>query len=242
MIQRLLVCHCAPLGLCLNWLPLHLQCSLHGTFCIMLLNGAMLHSSKEWNPASIPLFAPPGETNAYLTPDSSMKWLWLVILFVIRNLSSVNEKTRQQMRETRGLVDSLVGYIKASLEESPNDKVSRCVNSQRNAGDLVFFLFLFSSRCLVVLFSQGLENAVCVLRNLSYQLYSEMPPSALIRLEGPTRAQDTGKVEAIGCFTPRSRKAKNVCMPTWDLVRKILCISVSDKFKSVLFISFPLTE
>lgn len=45
-------------------------------------------------------------------------------LCVIRNLSSVNEKTRQQMRETNGLVDSLVGYIKASIEDSKaEDKV-----------------------------------------------------------------------------------------------------------------------
>ncbi|XP_058500905.1 plakophilin-3a [Solea solea] len=96
----------------------------------------------------------------------------------LRNLSSVNEKTRQQMRETHGLVDSLVNYIKASLE-------------QNKAED------------------KGVENAVCVLRNLSYQLYSEMPPSAMMRLEGPTRDQDSGKGDAIGCFTPQSRKAKN---------------------------------
>ncbi|KAM3870561.1 plakophilin-3a [Diretmus argenteus] len=95
----------------------------------------------------------------------------------LRNLSSVNEKTRQQMRETHGMVDALVGYIKASLEDN---KVE----------------------------DKGVENAVCVLRNLSYQLYNEMPPSALLRLEGPTRAQQTGKGEAIGCFTPKSKKAK----------------------------------
>lgn len=52
---------------------------------------------------------------------------------------------------------------------------------------------------------------MCVLRNLSYQLYGEIPPSALVRLEGPTRDQASGKGEAIGCFTPQSRKAKNVC-------------------------------
>lgn len=52
---------------------------------------------------------------------------------------------------------------------------------------------------------------MCVLRNLSYQLYGEIPPSALMRLEGPTRSQASGKGEAIGCFTPQSRKAKNVC-------------------------------
>ncbi|KAF7658617.1 hypothetical protein LDENG_00009900 [Lucifuga dentata] len=96
----------------------------------------------------------------------------------LRNLSSVNEKTRQQMRETHGLVDALVSYIKGSLEENKAE-------------------------------DKGVENAVCVLRNLSYQLYSEMPPSAQLRLEGPTRMQDSGKSEPIGCFTPQSWKAKN---------------------------------
>ncbi|KAM7414734.1 hypothetical protein PAMA_019507 [Pampus argenteus] len=102
----------------------------------------------------------------------------------LRNLSSVNDKTRQQMRETHGLVDSLVGYVKASLEANKTE-------------------------------DKGVENAVCVLRNLSYQLYSEMPPSALLRLEGQTRDQDTGK-DSIGCFTPQSRKAKNK-------KKKVLC-------------------
>lgn len=40
-----------------------------------------------------------------------------------RNLSSVNEKTRQQMRELPGLVDSLVNYIKSSLDDKSEDKV-----------------------------------------------------------------------------------------------------------------------
>lgn len=57
---------------------------------------------------------------------------------------------------------------------------------------------------------QGVENAVCILRNLSYQLYNEIPPSIAMRLEGPTRDQSTGKGDAIGCFTPNSRKTKNV--------------------------------
>ncbi|XP_049578029.1 plakophilin-3 isoform X2 [Syngnathus scovelli] len=111
----------------------------------------------------------------------------------LRNLSSVNEKTRQQMRQTHGLVDSLVRYIKGSLEENkPEDK--------------------------------GVENAVCVLRNLSYQLYSEMPPSALIHLEGPSRAEDSGKGEAIGCFTPQSKKAnksKNQDLSTFSEVIRV---------------------
>uniref|UniRef100_A0A672QMN3 Plakophilin-3-like n=2 Tax=Sinocyclocheilus grahami TaxID=75366 RepID=A0A672QMN3_SINGR len=95
----------------------------------------------------------------------------------LRNLSSVNEKTRQQMRETCGLIDALVGYIQKCL---PETKVEE----------------------------KGVENAVCVLRNLSYQLYTEIPPSALLRLEGPSRAQSSSKGEDIGCFTPNSKKAK----------------------------------
>uniref|UniRef100_A0A673Z562 Plakophilin 3a n=1 Tax=Salmo trutta TaxID=8032 RepID=A0A673Z562_SALTR len=97
----------------------------------------------------------------------------------LRNLSSVNEKTRRQMRETNGLVDALVGYIQASLQDGKVEE-------------------------------KGVENAVCVMRNLSYQLYSEIPPSAMLRLEGPTRGQDTSRSEAIGCFTPQSKKVKNM--------------------------------
>uniref|UniRef100_A0A3B4A9K5 Uncharacterized protein n=1 Tax=Periophthalmus magnuspinnatus TaxID=409849 RepID=A0A3B4A9K5_9GOBI len=108
----------------------------------------------------------------------------------LRNLSSVNEKTRQQMRETHGLVDSLVGYIEASLEDGKTE-------------------------------DKGVENAVCVLRNLSYQLYNEMPPSTLMRLEGPTRGQDTGKAEPIGCFTPQSKKAKKVNLSTLSEVSRV---------------------
>eukprot|EP00066_Takifugu_rubripes_P029047 XP_011618313.1 PREDICTED: plakophilin-3-like [Takifugu rubripes] len=90
----------------------------------------------------------------------------------LRNLSSVNERTRQKMRDTQGLVDSLVSYIEQ--EETPDDK--------------------------------GLENSLCVMRNLSYQLYSELPPSVRLRLEGPRRATSIKDSEAIGCFTLYSKK------------------------------------
>ncbi|XP_030586994.1 plakophilin-3a isoform X2 [Archocentrus centrarchus] len=96
----------------------------------------------------------------------------------LRNLSSASEKTRSMMRDTRGLVESLVNYIKASLKKNrANEK--------------------------------GVENSMCVLRNLSYQLYSELPPSILQRLAGPTRDQDKGAGDFTGCFTPQSRKTKN---------------------------------
>ncbi|XP_067351041.1 plakophilin-3-like isoform X2 [Channa argus] len=88
----------------------------------------------------------------------------------LRNLSSVNERTRQKMREMRGLVDSLVSYIQQ--EDSAKDK--------------------------------GLENSLCVLRNLSYQLYTELPPSVRLRLEGSTRS--SASRDAIGCFALYNKK------------------------------------
>ncbi|KAI5088701.1 plakophilin-3-like [Silurus meridionalis] len=96
----------------------------------------------------------------------------------LRNLSSVNGRTRQQMRDTRGLVECLVGYIQNSLQEG---KVE----------------------------NKGVENCVCVLRNLSYQLYCEIPTSVLQRLEGPSRAHDTHRRDTIGCFNPQSKKTKD---------------------------------
>lgn len=90
----------------------------------------------------------------------------------LRNLSSVNERTRQKMREMPGLVDSLVTYIQ-----------------QEEQGD-----------------EKGLENSLCVMRNLSYQLYSELPPSVQLRLEGPSRASANREIENIGCFTLYSKK------------------------------------
>ncbi|XP_041131809.1 plakophilin-3-like isoform X2 [Polyodon spathula] len=95
----------------------------------------------------------------------------------LRNLSSVNEKVRQQMRECRGLVDSLVSYIQRSVETGKTE-------------------------------DKGVENAVCTLRNLSFQLYTEIPPSASMRLEGPHRGQDKGQGDVIGCFNPQSKKTK----------------------------------
>lgn len=54
---------------------------------------------------------------------------------------------------------------------------------------------------------KSVENAVCVLRNLSYRLYDELPPSSLQRLEGTQRGR-TAAGDGVGCFTPQSRKLK----------------------------------
>ncbi|XP_050925389.1 plakophilin-3 isoform X5 [Lates calcarifer] len=95
----------------------------------------------------------------------------------LRNLSSVNERTRQKMRDMQGLVDSLVSYIQQ--EERADDK--------------------------------GLENSLCVMRNLSYQLYMELPPSVRLRLDGPTRDYASRDSATIGCFTTYSKKT-----PEWS--------------------------
>ncbi|XP_006893256.1 PREDICTED: plakophilin-3 [Elephantulus edwardii] len=59
---------------------------------------------------------------------------------------------------------------------------------------------------------KSVENAVCVLRNLSYRLYDEMPPSALQRLEGRGRRDTTGMPpgEMVGCFSPHSRRLREL--------------------------------
>ncbi|XP_061132487.1 plakophilin-3-like isoform X2 [Syngnathus typhle] len=90
----------------------------------------------------------------------------------LRNLSSVNQRTREKMRDTSGLVDSLVSYIQQ--EVGADDK--------------------------------GLENSVCVLRNLSYQLYSELPHSVRLRLEGPARGSASRDAQAVGCFPMYGKK------------------------------------
>lgn len=43
-----------------------------------------------------------------------------------RNLSSTNERTRQKMRDTPGLVDSLVTYIQQEEQADEKVTVSHC--------------------------------------------------------------------------------------------------------------------
>lgn len=48
------------------------------------------------------------------------------------------------------------------------------------------------------------------MRNLSYQLYVELPPSVCLHLEGPSRASASRTDEMIGCFTVQSKKNSEV--------------------------------
>lgn len=96
----------------------------------------------------------------------------------LRNLSSASVRSREKMRDCRGLVDSMVQYIQNAMDSG---KVE----------------------------DKSVENAACVLRNLSFRLYDELPSSVLARLEGPALQRKGGKKnETVGCFTPQSKKAK----------------------------------
>ncbi|XP_017261486.1 plakophilin-3a isoform X2 [Kryptolebias marmoratus] len=94
----------------------------------------------------------------------------------LRNVSSADPKTRKLMRETKGLLDSLVNYIKAATDKNNTEE-------------------------------KGVENAMCILRNLSYQLYTELPPSMFP--DGNENYQTKSDSMSPGCFSYRSRKARD---------------------------------
>ncbi|XP_012735727.3 plakophilin-3a isoform X2 [Fundulus heteroclitus] len=53
---------------------------------------------------------------------------------------------------------------------------------------------------------KGVENTVCILRNLSYHIYEEMPPSHKLNMNCDLKEDGHSNV---GCFTPNSKKAKS---------------------------------
>nr|XP_046239029.1 plakophilin-1 [Scatophagus argus] len=95
----------------------------------------------------------------------------------LRNLSSAKQSNRQAMRKYRGLIDSLVKYVKDCVEaEKPDDK--------------------------------SVENCVCILHNLTFQLEAEAPAlfSRITALAKPVnRSHSQGDTGPIGCFSPQSK-------------------------------------
>ncbi|KAK9528618.1 hypothetical protein VZT92_012770 [Zoarces viviparus] len=98
----------------------------------------------------------------------------------LRNLSSTKQSNRQAMRKCRGLVDSLVSYVKGCVDAgTPDDK--------------------------------SVENCVCILHNLTFQLQAEAPAlfsriTALAKTvnRGPSQG-DTGST---GCFSPQGKTSE----------------------------------
>ncbi|XP_070815262.1 plakophilin-1 [Chaetodon trifascialis] len=95
----------------------------------------------------------------------------------LRNLSSSMQSNRQAMRKCRGLIDSLVKYVKDSVEEgTPDDK--------------------------------SVENCVCILHNLTFQLEAEAPAlfTRITTLIKPvSRNHSQSATGPIGCFSPQSK-------------------------------------
>uniref|UniRef100_A0AAQ5YRR7 Plakophilin 1b n=1 Tax=Amphiprion ocellaris TaxID=80972 RepID=A0AAQ5YRR7_AMPOC len=97
----------------------------------------------------------------------------------LRNLSSAKQSNRQTMRKCRGLIDSLVSYVKDCVEAGrPDDK--------------------------------SVENCVCILHNLTFQLEAEAPAlfsriTALSRAVNRSHSQNNSS--PVGCFSPQSSKA-----------------------------------
>ncbi|XP_008278076.1 plakophilin-1 [Stegastes partitus] len=97
----------------------------------------------------------------------------------LRNLSSAKQSNRQTMRKCRGLIDSLVSYVKDCVEAGkPDDK--------------------------------SVENCVCILHNLTFQLEAEAPAlfsriTALSKVA--SRSNSQGNSSQVGCFSPQSSKA-----------------------------------
>lgn len=97
----------------------------------------------------------------------------------LRNLSSAKQSNRQTMRKCRGLIDSLVSYVKDCVEAGrPDDK--------------------------------SVENCVCILHNLTFQLEAEAPAlfsriTALTKVVNRSQSQNSSG--SVGCFSPQSSKA-----------------------------------
>ncbi|XP_035517096.1 plakophilin-1-like isoform X2 [Morone saxatilis] len=99
----------------------------------------------------------------------------------LRNLSSAKQNNRQAMRKCRGLIDSLVKYVKNCVEAGqPDDK--------------------------------SVENCVCILHNLTFQLEAEAPAlfsriTTLAKTVMRNHSQDD--IGPIGCFSPQSKSPEH---------------------------------
>ncbi|KAK5933609.1 hypothetical protein CgunFtcFv8_014074 [Champsocephalus gunnari] len=99
----------------------------------------------------------------------------------LRNLSSTKQSNRQAMRKCRGLVDSLVSYVKECVDAgNPDDK--------------------------------SVENCVCILHNLTFQLEAEAPAlfSRITALAKTVcRTSSEGDTGPIGCFSPQKESSEH---------------------------------
>ncbi|XP_062918250.1 plakophilin-3-like isoform X1 [Mobula hypostoma] len=116
--------------------------------------------------------------------------------------------TVNQLPSEDNVFYNATGYIRnlSSGKVETRQKMRQCKG-------LVDSLVYYIQHCLDVgqTSDKSLENSTCVLRNLSYRLYEEIPAYYQNRLEGPGRNDRNEKNgDIVGCFTPQSRKAKEI--------------------------------
>merc|ERR1719410_507556 len=99
---------------------------------------------------------------------------------VLRNVSSAGDYARKKLRESDGLVDSLIYLVRTAIERANID-------------------------------NKSVENAVCVLRNLSYRAQEIEDPNYDKRQlpVGESRAAAKPTSDNLGCFGASKAKSKN---------------------------------
>ncbi|XP_064423417.1 plakophilin-3 isoform X2 [Latimeria chalumnae] len=129
---------------------------------------------------------------------------------VTRDLSPLSGKgSREVIQQNVSEMEifyNATGYLRNLSSASENTR-----QKMRNCPELVDSMVHFVQESLKSgkAEEKSVENAVCVLRNLSFRLYEEIPSSTLERLEGPSRAEQNDKKNGtVGCFTPQSKKIK----------------------------------
>ncbi|XP_078270879.1 plakophilin-3-like [Rhinoraja longicauda] len=116
--------------------------------------------------------------------------------------------TTQQFPSEDNVFYNTTGYIRnlSSGKMETRQKMRQCKG-------LVDSLVHYILHCVDIdkTADKSLENSTCVLRNLSYRLYEEIPSYYQNRLGGPGRNdKSTKNDDVVGCFTPQSRKIKEI--------------------------------
>ncbi|KAK7939488.1 hypothetical protein WMY93_002814 [Mugilogobius chulae] len=83
--------------------------------------------------------------------------------------------------------------------------------------------------------SKIVENCICTLRNLSYRLELEMPPSRMIEVDGLLGCESPNKEEDSSCWGRKKKKKKGPQEDTWDGVGPIPGFSKSPKGAEMLW-------
>ncbi|TNM90490.1 hypothetical protein fugu_002779 [Takifugu bimaculatus] len=162
------------------------------------MDGASIHSNDplDGDNRAVLRYAT-GATRNLIYENSNNKAALVDAGGVARLVSILSEADEELRKTVTGVLWNL------SSRDNLKEKLSREALSELTEKVLVP---LCNSTALNASEREIFYNTTGCLRNLSYQLYSELPPSVRLRLEGPRRATSIKDSEAIGCFTLYSKK------------------------------------